>query len=55
LEAYATNNLSVIGAGLIFQEEVTFEQRKVWRYSEEGFTQIHEDGDMKNGVWVKMN
>jgi hypothetical protein len=37
LKAYAIDNLSVIGVGLIFQEEVAFERRKIWRHDEEIF------------------
>jgi hypothetical protein len=28
---------------------------KIWRHGEEGFTQMHKDNDMKNGVRVKMH
>jgi hypothetical protein len=55
LDAYAANNLSVIGARLILQEEVAFEQGEVWRHDEEDLTQMHKDSDLKNGVRVQMN
>jgi hypothetical protein len=38
LEAYAANNLSFIGIGLILQQEIAFEQGKIQRHVEKGFT-----------------
>jgi hypothetical protein len=35
-EAYATNNLPFIGARLILQQEIAFEQGKIWRHTEKG-------------------
>jgi hypothetical protein len=55
LDAYTANNLSVIGARLILQEEVAFEQGEVWRHDEEDLTHMHKDSDLKNGVRVQMN
>jgi hypothetical protein len=37
-EAYAADNLSFIGTGLILQQEMVFEQGKIQRHAEKGFT-----------------
>jgi hypothetical protein len=37
LESNAANNLPVVSDGLVFQEEVAVEQRKVWGNGEESF------------------
>jgi hypothetical protein len=55
LEAYATNNLPLIGAGLILQEEITFKQGEIRRHDKKGLTKMHKDGNLKDGVRVEMN
>jgi hypothetical protein len=55
LEAYATNNLPLIGAGLILQEEIAFEQGEIQRHAKKGLAKIHKDGKLKDGVRVEMN
>jgi hypothetical protein len=37
LEAYAADNLLFIGAGLILQQEIAFEQAEIWRHAKKGF------------------
>jgi hypothetical protein len=55
LETYAPNNLPVGGTRLVLQEEVIFKKRKVRRNPEENLTKMDENGNLKNGVRVKMN
>jgi hypothetical protein len=50
LETDSTDNFLIISTGLIFQEEVVFEQGEC----EESFTQMHKDGDLKDEVRVKV-
>jgi hypothetical protein len=38
LDAHAANDLMLVGTGSIFQEEVVFEERKVWLDSKIDFT-----------------
>jgi hypothetical protein len=37
LEAYAANDLSFIDTGLILQQEIAFQEGKIWRHAEKGF------------------
>jgi hypothetical protein len=55
LETDSTDNFSIISTGLIFQEEVVFEQGEIWRHGEESFTQMHKDDNLKDGVRVKVH
>jgi hypothetical protein len=55
LEAYATDNLPFIDTGLILQQEIAFEYGKIQRHTEKCFTQMHKDGNLKDGVRVEMN
>jgi hypothetical protein len=55
LETYAPNNLPVGGTRLVLQEEVIFKKRKVRRNPEENLAKMDENGNLKNGVRVKMN
>jgi hypothetical protein len=55
LEAYATNNLQFIRTRLIPQQEIAFEQEKIWRHAKKGFTLMHKDDNLKDGVRVEMN
>jgi DNA-binding transcriptional regulator PaaX len=55
LEIYAPNNLSVGGTWLVLQEDIVFEKRKVRRNLEENLTKMNKNGDLKNGVRMKMN
>jgi hypothetical protein len=55
LDAYATDNFLVNGARLILQEEIMFEQREIKMYDKEGLAQMDEDGDLDDGVRVKMH
>jgi hypothetical protein len=55
LETYAPNNLLVGKTQLVFQEEVAFEKWGVGRNPKENLTKMDKNGDLKNGVRVKMN
>jgi hypothetical protein len=55
LEAYATNNLVVIDAGLILQKEIAFEQGKIHRHTKKDLIKMHKDDNLKYGVRVEMN
>jgi hypothetical protein len=55
LETDTTDNFSIISTGLIFQEEVVFEQGEIWRHGEESFTQMHKDDNLKDEVRVKVH
>jgi hypothetical protein len=48
LDAHTTNDLALVSAGLVLQEEVVFEEWKVWMRSKIGFVQMDEDGNLKN-------
>jgi hypothetical protein len=48
LETYAPNNLLVISAGLVFQEEVILKQRRAWRNAKKGFTDMEKNGSLKD-------
>jgi hypothetical protein len=48
------DDLSVIGACLIFQKKVMLEQRKAWRDSYEGFAKMEKDINLKDRVRVQM-
>jgi hypothetical protein len=49
------NNFLIIGTGLTFQEEVAFEVGEAGRHDEESFAQMHEDGDLKDEVRIKVH
>jgi hypothetical protein len=55
LETYAPNNRSVGGTRLVLQEKIVFEKWKVWRNPEETLAMMDENGDLNNGVRIKMN
>jgi hypothetical protein len=55
LETYAPDNLLVGGTQLVLQEEICFEKWEVCRNPEEDFIEMDENGDLENGVRVKMN
>jgi hypothetical protein len=40
---------------VVFQEEIVFEQEKIWRNPKIGFTEVDKNGDLKNRVRVDMN
>jgi hypothetical protein len=47
-ETNTLDDLSVIGAWLVFQEKLILEQREAWRNSQESFTKMDEDGKLKD-------
>jgi hypothetical protein len=55
LDAHATNDLVLVSAGLVLQEDVVFEERKVWMCNKIGFVQMDEDGNLENSVRVHVN
>jgi hypothetical protein len=55
LEANAAYDHPVCGTRLVFQEEIVFDQGKIWRNPKIGFVEMDKNGDLKNGVRVKMN
>jgi hypothetical protein len=55
LETHAPDNLAVIGTRLVFQEKIILEQRKIKWNAKKYFTEMDEDGDLKNGVGIKMD
>jgi hypothetical protein len=55
LDAHTTNDLALVSAGLVLQEEVVFEEWKVWMRSKIGFVQMDEDGNLENWVRVQVN
>jgi hypothetical protein len=40
---------------VVFQEEIVFEQGKIWRNPKIGFTEVDKNGNLKNGVRIEMN
>jgi hypothetical protein len=54
LDAYTANNLLVSSARLIFQE-IMLEQREVRMYGKKGLAQMDKDGNLEDGVRVKVN
>jgi hypothetical protein len=54
-ETHAPNNLTVCGTQLVFNEKVILEQRKIRRNSNECFTKMDEDGDLKNRIRIEMD
>jgi hypothetical protein len=40
---------------VVFQEEIVFEQEKIWRNPKIGFTKVDINDDLKNGARVDMN
>jgi hypothetical protein len=55
LKTYNPNNLSVSGARLVLQEKIVLRQGKIRRNSKECFTEMDEDGNLKNGIGIKMD
>jgi hypothetical protein len=55
LEAYAANNLPLIDAELILQEEIAFEHGEIRRHAKKGLTKMHKDDNLKDGLRVEMN
>jgi hypothetical protein len=55
LETHTSNNLAVSGARLIFQEKVTLKKRNIRRNSKKCLIEMDEDGDLENGIRVKMD
>jgi hypothetical protein len=55
LETHAPNNLTISGTRLVFQEKVILQQRKIRRNAKKCFTEMDEDGDLKNGHGIKMD
>jgi hypothetical protein len=41
--------------GLVFQEKVILEQRKIQRNAKKCFIEMDEDGDLKNGIGIEMD
>jgi hypothetical protein len=55
LEAYAVDNLPFIGAMLILQQEIAFDQGKIWRHGKKGLIEMHKNGNLKDGVRIEIN
>jgi hypothetical protein len=55
LEAHTPNNLAVSGTQLILQEKVVFEHGEIRWNAKKCFTEMDEDGDLKNGIRVEMD
>jgi hypothetical protein len=55
VETHALDNLAVSGAQLVFQEKIILEQREIRWNANKCFTKMDEDGDLKNGIRVKMD
>jgi hypothetical protein len=55
LEAYTANNLPLIDAELILQEEIAFEHGEIQRHAKKGLTKMHKDDNLKDGLRVEMN
>jgi hypothetical protein len=48
LKTNTPDNLSVTNVWLIFQEEIVLKKREAWRDSQESFTEVDKDGNLKN-------
>jgi hypothetical protein len=48
LKTNTPDNLSVTGVWLIFQKEIVLKKREAWRDSQESFTEVDKDGNLKN-------
>jgi hypothetical protein len=55
LKTQTSDDLTVSGTLLIFQEKVILEQRKVRRDSKKSFAKMDKDGDLKNQIRIKMD
>jgi hypothetical protein len=55
LETYTPNHLLVGGAQLVFQEKIVLEQGKIGGNSKKCFTEMDEDGDLKNEIRIEMD
>jgi hypothetical protein len=55
LETHTPDNLVVSGTQLVFQENVVLEQREIRWNAKKCFTEMDEDGDLKNGIRVEVN
>jgi hypothetical protein len=53
--ANATDDLTLVDTGLVFQEKIMFKETKVWVHSKIGFTQMDQDGDLENQVRVQVD
>jgi hypothetical protein len=54
-DANTTDDLTLVSAGLVFQEKIMFKEQKVWVHSKIGFTQMDQDGDLENQVRVQVD
>jgi hypothetical protein len=55
LETHAPDNLAVSDTWLVFQEKVVLKQGKIRWNAKKCFTEMDEDGDLKNGIRVEMD
>jgi hypothetical protein len=55
LETHTSDNLAISGAQLVFQEKVILEQREIGWNGKKCFTEMDEDGALRNGIRVEMD
>jgi hypothetical protein len=55
LETDSTDNFLIISIGLLFQEELAFEQGDGGSHGKESLTQMHIDGDLKDRFRIKVH
>jgi hypothetical protein len=55
LDTNASNHLQFGSAGLVFQKEVMFEQREIWKNGKICLTEVDKDSNLKDRIGMQMN